>query len=103
MGSWSRTGSGLGAVPSTDVAPEMLVAARRRAAGVGLENAEFRVMDAQKLDLADESVDGVLCRWGYMLVEEPARAFAETRRVLGPEATSHSPSGRARSRTNGHR
>ncbi len=49
-----------------------------------MENVEFRAADAQKLDLADESVDGVLCRWGYMLVDEPARAFAETRRVLKP-------------------
>jgi SAM-dependent methyltransferase len=27
-------------------------------------------------------VDGVLCRWGYMLVADPAAAFRETRRVL---------------------
>ena len=71
-----------GRLLSTDIAPEMLVAARRRAAELGLANVEFRVMDAQKLDLADASVDGVLCRWGYMLVDDPAQAFAETRRVL---------------------
>ena len=73
-----------GRLLSTDIAPEMLAAARRRAAELGLENVEFRAADAQTLDLADESIDGVLCRWGYMLVDEPARAFAETRRVLKP-------------------
>jgi SAM-dependent methyltransferase len=73
-----------GRLLSTDVAPEMVAAARRRAAELGLENVEFRQENAQALDLPDGSVDGALCRWGYMLVDEPARAFAETRRVLRP-------------------
>jgi SAM-dependent methyltransferase len=29
-------------------------------------------------------VDGVLCRWGYMLMADPAAALRETRRVLRP-------------------
>jgi len=74
-----------GLLLSTDVAQQMLVAAEARAAELGVTNAEFRVMDAQALDLPDASVDGVVCRWGYMLVEDPARALAETRRVLRPE------------------
>ena len=69
---------------SSDVAPGMVDAARRRAAELGLENVEFRVMDAQRLELADDSVDGILCRWGYMLVDDPAQALAEARRVLRP-------------------
>jgi SAM-dependent methyltransferase len=36
------------------------------------------------MDLDDNSVDGVLCRWGYMLMAEPAKALAESRRVLRP-------------------
>ena len=39
-------------------------------------------MDAEKMDLEDDSVDGVICRWGYMLMADPAAALAETRRVL---------------------
>jgi SAM-dependent methyltransferase len=31
------------------------------------------------------SVDVVFCRWGYMLMADPAVALAETRRVLRPE------------------
>ena len=34
------------------------------------------------MDLDDDSVDGVLCRWGYMLMSDRATALAETRRVL---------------------
>src|SRR5262249_26883163 len=30
------------------------------------------------------SVDAVLCRWGYMLMSDPAAALSETRRVLRP-------------------
>ena len=62
----------------------MVESARRRAAELGIGNAEFRVLDAQRLDLRDASVDGVLCRWGYMLMPDPAVALAETRRVLRP-------------------
>src|SRR5262249_2591222 len=54
----------------------------RRAAEIGLTNVEFRVMDAERMDLGDGSVDGVLCRWGYMLMADPLSALRETRRVL---------------------
>jgi ubiquinone/menaquinone biosynthesis C-methylase UbiE len=67
-------------VLSTDFSQAMVDAARRRA----IAGAEHRVMDMQALDLPDGSFDGVVCRFGYMLVPDPARAFAETRRVLKP-------------------
>ena len=78
-----RLGPG-GRLISTDLVPEMVEAARARAAELGLENAEFRVADAQRLDLPSESVDAVLCRWGYMLLPDPAAGLAETSRVLRP-------------------
>jgi SAM-dependent methyltransferase len=62
----------------------MVEAARHRGAELGLTNVEYRVMDAERLDLPDGSVDGVICRWGYMLMADPAAAFRETRRVLRP-------------------
>ncbi|HET7743713.1 MAG TPA: methyltransferase domain-containing protein [Gaiellaceae bacterium] len=71
-----------GRVIESDFVPEIVDSARRRAAEVGAENVEFRVLDAESLDLADESVDGVLCRWGFMLTSDMATAFAETARVL---------------------
>jgi SAM-dependent methyltransferase len=73
-----------GRVIITDFAPEMVSAARRRAQEVRVENATFRTLDAERMDLETDSVDGVLCRWGYMLMIDPAAAFAETRRVLRP-------------------
>lgn len=66
----------------TDFAPKMVEAARRRGAELGLTNVEYRVMDAERADLPDGSVDGVICRWGYMLMPDPAAALKETRRVL---------------------
>lgn len=73
-----------GRLISTDVAPEMVDAARRRGAELGAANVEFRVEDAAAIGLADGAVDGVLCRFGVMLVPEPARALAEIARVLKP-------------------
>jgi SAM-dependent methyltransferase len=71
-----------GKVISTDFAPEMVDVARRQGEARGLTNVEFRVLDAESMDLDDDSVDGVVCRWGYMLMADPAAALRETRRVL---------------------
>jgi SAM-dependent methyltransferase len=60
----------------------MVAAARRGASDRGLDNVECRVIDAQQIDLPDGSVDGVLSRFGMMLVPEQERAVAEVRRVL---------------------
>ncbi len=73
-----------GRVIVTDFTPEMVAAARRRAQELGVHNAEFRVLDIERMDLPADSVDGVLCRWAYMLMIDPHAAFAETRRVLRP-------------------
>jgi ubiquinone/menaquinone biosynthesis C-methylase UbiE len=73
-----------GRLISTDFSPAMMEVARRRGAELGLENVEYRVMDAERIELDGNSVDGVLCRFGYMLMPDPAAAFAETRRVLRP-------------------
>jgi ubiquinone/menaquinone biosynthesis C-methylase UbiE len=71
-----------GRVISTDFAPEMVDVARRQSEARGLNNVEHRELDAERMDLEDDSVDGVVCRWGYMLMADPAAALKETRRVL---------------------
>jgi SAM-dependent methyltransferase len=71
-----------GRLISSDFSPAMAEIARRRRAELGLTNIEHRVLDAEQIELADDSVDGVLCRWGYMFMPGPAAALAETRRVL---------------------
>jgi SAM-dependent methyltransferase len=58
--------------------------ARRRGTELGLRNVDYRVIDAERIDLDDDSVDGVLCQSGYMLMADPAAALSETRRVLRP-------------------
>jgi ubiquinone/menaquinone biosynthesis C-methylase UbiE len=73
-----------GRLISTDFSPAMVDVARRRGAELGVGNVRYRVMDAERIVLDADSVDGVLCRFGYMLMTDPAAAFAETRRVLRP-------------------
>jgi ubiquinone/menaquinone biosynthesis C-methylase UbiE len=71
-----------GRLISTDFAAAMVAAAQRESERLGLANVEHRRMDAERIELDDDSVDGVLCRWGYMLMADPGKALAETRRVL---------------------
>ncbi len=71
-----------GRVISTDFAPEMVDVARRQGEARSLTNVEYRVLDAERMDLDDDSVDGAVCRWGYMLMADPAAALRQTRRVL---------------------
>lgn len=73
-----------GRVLCTDFAEPMVDAARRRAAKEGLENVDFRVVDAEAMDLPDASFDAVLCRYGFMLMGDPGAALEETKRVLRP-------------------
>lgn len=73
-----------GRLISSDFSTIMIAEARRRAAERGITNVDFRVIDAASIDLDDASVDGVICRFGYMLMNDPAAALAETRRVLRP-------------------
>src|SRR5437588_3125859 len=71
-----------GRVISTDFAPEMVDVARRNGSARGLRNVEYRVLDAERMGLEDDSVDRVVCRWGNMLMADPAAALRESRRVL---------------------
>jgi ubiquinone/menaquinone biosynthesis C-methylase UbiE len=71
-----------GRLISSDFAPRMVDAAKRVGDELGITNAEFRILDAERLELEDASVDGVICRFGYMLMGDPGRALRETRRVI---------------------
>jgi len=73
-----------GRLISSDFSAGMLELARRRGAELGIENADYRVIDAEKIDLATDTVDCVLCQSAYMLVADPSAALSETRRVLRP-------------------
>jgi SAM-dependent methyltransferase len=69
---------------SSDFSPEMVEVARRRGTELGLSRVDYRVIDAERIELDADSVDGVLCQNTYILVGDPATALAETRRVLRP-------------------
>jgi SAM-dependent methyltransferase len=75
----------VGGVIVSDQAEAMLEGARARALELGLTNIEFKVLNAEWIDLPLASVDAALCRWGYMLMADPGAALAETRRVLRPD------------------
>ena len=71
-----------GRVISSDFSSEMLEVARRNGEARGTTNVDYKVLDAERMDLADDSVDGAVCRFGYMLMADPGQALKETRRVL---------------------
>jgi ubiquinone/menaquinone biosynthesis C-methylase UbiE len=48
------------------------------------ENIDWQIIDAQQLPFEDNSIDLVVCYFGYMFVPDKAKAFAEAFRVLRP-------------------
>ena len=73
-----------GTLICSDRSERMLEIARERARRLGAENVEFKQLDLEWIDLPTASVDVILCRWGVMLVDDPAAAAQECRRVLAP-------------------
>lgn len=67
----------------SDFAEPMVEIARERAVAAGLPQVEARVLDAEDPQL-EERFDAVLCRFGYMLMADPARALRASRDVLAP-------------------
>ena len=75
-----------GTLISSDFVPEMITVAQARAERLGITNVRFRQIDAESIDQPAASLDGVLCRWGYMLMADGEAALRETRRILRPGA-----------------
>jgi SAM-dependent methyltransferase len=73
-----------GTLITSDLVPEMLSAAQRRAEALGIGNVRFRQIDAEVIDQPAASLDGVIGRWGYMLMTDAEAALRDTRRVLKP-------------------
>ncbi len=70
-------------VVGIDYSEKMIGEARRNAAEKGI-NADFRVMDAQKMDFPDSSFDLVVSRDVFWCLEHPESAYSEILRVLRP-------------------
>ena len=73
-----------GRIMLTDLAPEMLEIASRRATAQGITNIRTEVSSADNLGFADDSFDSVSVRFGYMFFPDMAKATKEFVRVLKP-------------------
>lgn len=73
-----------GRVLAVDLSPGMVELAASRPAPKRSSPIEYRVMDAQELDLPDAAFDAVICQLGLMLFARPDAALAEMRRVVAP-------------------
>jgi len=73
-----------GEVVLSDVVPEMVEIARRRATAHALINVRAEVLDLEDIMEPAETFDVVLCREGMMFAIDPARAAREMHRVLRP-------------------
>jgi SAM-dependent methyltransferase len=73
-----------GHVVMTDLVPEMLDIAARRAKAQGVANIETKVCSADELPFDDATFDSVSVRFGYMFFPDTAKATAEFARVLKP-------------------
>lgn len=73
-----------GRVVLSDLSPEMLEVAARRAAARGTARVETVACSADALPFEDGSFDTVSMRFGHMFVPDPGRTTTELVRVLAP-------------------
>lgn len=66
---------------ASDISGEMLAVAKEK---LGHLDIEWQHIDAQQLPFSDNSIDLVICCFGYMFVPNKPTAFAEAYRVLRP-------------------
>lgn len=71
-----------GSVLATDISASMLQAAAQAALEAGLANVETLVADASALDLAAESFDAAISRFGLMFVPDLAAALSRVHAAL---------------------
>lgn len=64
---------------ASDIDEDMLRIAKNKLSGPGIE---WQKIDAQQLPFSDNSIDLVVCCFGYMFVPDKSKAFAEAYRVL---------------------
>ncbi|MFZ0546330.1 MAG: class I SAM-dependent methyltransferase [Candidatus Promineifilaceae bacterium] len=76
-----RVGSS-GRVLATDISSNLLSYVAAAAQEEGLTNLDTQVMDAEALDLEDESFDAAISRLGLMLIADVNKAMSEIHRVL---------------------
>jgi enediyne biosynthesis protein CalE5 len=71
-----------GRVVATDISANMILVAARHAHRRGVDNIDFREMDAEHLQFEDNSFDAVTNAYGLMFCPNPHDALHEAHRVL---------------------
>jgi ubiquinone/menaquinone biosynthesis C-methylase UbiE len=66
---------------ASDISEDMLSEAKKKLSHLSIE---WQTIDAQELPLSDNSIDLVVCCFGYMFVPDKPKAFTEAHRVLRP-------------------
>ena len=66
---------------ASDISQDMLVIAKEKLRDFDID---WQIIDAQQLPFRDNSIDLVVCCFGYMFVPDKPKAFAEAYRVLRP-------------------
>ena len=64
---------------ASDISEDMLAIAKKKLSHL---NIDWQTIDAQQLPFPDNSIDAVVCCFGYMFVPDKSKAFAEVHRVL---------------------
>lgn len=73
-----------GFVFATDISDKMVGSCSAAANEKNLFNVKFERMDAEELDVDDESFDIAVCALGLMYVPDPLKAMKEMHRILKP-------------------
>jgi ubiquinone/menaquinone biosynthesis C-methylase UbiE len=66
---------------ASDISEDMLAEAKKKLSHLDID---WQNIDAQQLPFSDNSIDLVVCCFGYMFVPDKPKAFAEVYRVLKP-------------------
>ncbi|MEX2232420.1 MAG: methyltransferase domain-containing protein [Cyclobacteriaceae bacterium] len=69
---------------ASDISQDMLAVAMDKLKSLSID---WRIIDAHELPFSDNSVDLIVCCFGYMFVSDKRKAFAEAYRVLRPRGT----------------
>lgn len=69
---------------ASDVSPDMLAVAKEKLNSFDID---WRIIDFQRIPFGDNSVDLIVCNFGFMFAEDKVKVFAESLRVLRPGGT----------------
>jgi ubiquinone/menaquinone biosynthesis C-methylase UbiE len=73
-----------GRVQAIDLSENMLAVATRNLQGAGLDNVDFHLMDARRLDFKSRYFDTVTCSFGIFFLPDMLAGLREWQRVLKP-------------------